>query len=212
VASRATADELPAGDFASWLRAGRAGRARGTGTDVPCGTCTACCTSAYFVHVAPDETDTLRCIPPALLFPAPGLPPGHMVLGHDEDGRCPLLKAGACSIYAHRPRICREYDCRVFPAAGITEAGGEEKAAVNRQIARWRFSHPTDGDRAAHDAVRAAAAFLRVHADAFPAGIVPRNPTQLAALAIAVHELFLAARRASDRDLVAAITDLASGR
>jgi Fe-S-cluster containining protein len=212
VASRATADELPAGDFGSWLRELRDTRARRTGTTVPCGSCTACCTSAYFVHVAPDETDTLRHIPRALLFPAPGSPPGHVVLGYDERGHCPMLKDGACSIYADRPRICRAYDCRVFPAAGITDAGGAEKAAVNRQIARWRFYHRTAADRAVHDAVRAAAAFVRDHADAFPAGVVPRNPTQLAALAIDAHALFLADPRPSDRDLVAVITDLASTR
>ena len=36
--------------------------------------------------------------------PAPGMPPGHTVLGYDEAGDCPMLVAGACSISAHRPR------------------------------------------------------------------------------------------------------------
>ena len=35
-------------------------------------TCTACCTSSQFVHIEPDETDTLAHIPAALRFPAPG--------------------------------------------------------------------------------------------------------------------------------------------
>jgi hypothetical protein len=39
---------------------------------------------------------------------------------------------------------------------------------------------------------------------------VPQNPTQLAALAIDAHALFLAEPRPSDVELVAAITDLAS--
>lgn len=204
--------DLAAGAFGSWLRELRTARARGSAADVPCGSCTGCCTSAYFIHVAPDETDTLAHVPPQLLFPAPGLPPGHRVLGYDERGHCPMLQSGACTIYAHRPRTCREYDCRIFPAAGITDAGGQAKAAINRQIARWRFDHPSSADRAAQDAVRAAAAFIREHADAFDGGVVPQNPTQLAALAIDACALFLAEPRPTDAALVAAITDLASTR
>lgn len=210
MARPATDSDLPAGDFGAWLRGVRAARAAGGGTDVPCGSCTGCCTSGYFIHIGPDETDTLARIPRPLLFPAPGLPPGHVVLGYDERGHCPMLVDGACSIYEDRPRSCRQYDCRVFPAAGIDTAGGDEKAAINRHVARWRFTYPREDHRDAHDAVRAATAFLRRHADAFPDGVVPSNPTQLAVLAIAVHELFLPERRATERDLVAAITDLAS--
>jgi Fe-S-cluster containining protein len=200
-------DELAAGDFAPWLRELRETRAVGDGTDVACGTCTGCCTSAYFIHVGPDEIETLKRIPRALRVPAPGLPPGHVVLGYDARGHCPMLVDGACTIYAHRPRTCRQYDCRVFPAAGIA-AGGEEKHAINRQIARWRFAYPSDGDRDAQAAVRAAVDFLRAHANAFPAGVVPSNPTQLAVLAIDAHELFLGPDRASDADTVAAIVTL----
>ena len=209
MASPATAEDLPAGDFASWLRDVLDARAGG-GTDVPCGGCTGCCTSSYFIHIGPDESETLRRIPRRLLFPAPGLPPGHVVLGYDERGHCPMLVDGACSIYVHRPRTCRQYDCRVFPAAGIDDPGGADKDAITRQIRRWRFDYPTQHDRDAHAAVRAAAAFLHSHADAFPAGIVPSNPTQLAVLAIDVHALFLGMRRASDRETIAAITRLAS--
>ncbi|HET7720760.1 MAG TPA: YkgJ family cysteine cluster protein, partial [Acidimicrobiales bacterium] len=101
---------LPAGRFSTWLVR--------IGVDVPCGTCTACCTSSQFVHIGPDERDTLSRIPKALLFPAPGQPKGHVVMGYDERGHCPMFVDGACSIYEHRPRTCRTYDCRVFPAAG----------------------------------------------------------------------------------------------
>lgn len=86
---------------------------------MPCGDCTACCTSSQFIHIAPDETETLGHIPDELLFDAPGFPAGHVVLGYDENGHCPMLVDGACSIYAHRPRTCRTYDCRIFPATGI---------------------------------------------------------------------------------------------
>src|SRR4051794_32709251 len=81
--------EMDAGDFGAWL-ADIEGALRGEhGTDVPCAGCTACCTSAQFIHIGPDERDTLAHIPTDLLFPAPRLPAGHVVLGYDEHGRCP---------------------------------------------------------------------------------------------------------------------------
>ena len=86
---------------------------------VPCGACTACCTSSQFVHIEPDETDTLAHVPAVLRFPAPGLPKGHVVMGYDERGHCPMLVDGACSIYEHRPRTCRTYDCRIFAVTGV---------------------------------------------------------------------------------------------
>ncbi len=174
--------------------AGLQGAIRGErGSEAPCGSCTACCTSSQFVHVGPDETDTLARIPAALLFPAPRQPPGHVLLGYDERGHCPMLVDGRCSIYEHRPRTCRTYDCRVLPAAGLTEDSGDsgDKAAIAHQAGRWRFDFPTQDDRDRRDAVRAAARFLEEHRALLPAGAVPTSPTRIAVLAIAVSEVFL---------------------
>src|SRR5262249_23063586 len=115
----AAKDVTPAGDFSTWLAATRRALGSDADVDVPCGTCTAGCTASYFIHVRPDETRTLARIPKALLFPAPGLPKGHKVMGYGENGHCPMLVDNACSIYADRPQTCRTYDCRVFPASGI---------------------------------------------------------------------------------------------
>lgn len=158
--------------------------------DVRCGDCVACCTSSYFIHIGPRESQTLSRIPKQLLFPAPGLPEGTVLLGYDEEGRCPMLVDGACSIYEHRPQTCRTYDCRVFRAAGIA-AGGTDKRLIERRARRWRFSHPAESDRREHASVRAAATFLWAHADRFPDGVVPGNPAQLAVLAIKVCGLFV---------------------
>jgi hypothetical protein len=177
--------DLPAGDFAAWLDAFRAAQSTGRGIDVPCGGCTACCTSGQFVHIGPDETDTLAHIPSELLAPAPRLPAGHVVLGYDSAGRCPLLVDGACSIYEHRPRACRAYDCRVFVASGVDVDAA--KPALVRRVARWRFSHPEPRDRRLHDAVRKTAAFIRDDDELRAAGLCPRAPADLAVLAIAVH-------------------------
>ncbi len=184
--------ELPAGDFSAWIIEMRGALRGENGTDVPCGTCTACCTSSQFVHIEPDETETLARIPSELLFPAPGLPPGgHVLLGYDERGHCPMLIDDRCSIYSHRPRTCRTYDCRIFPAADVA-VDEDDKPLIARQAQRWRFSHPTPAARTKHEAVARAARFLREHTGALPEGTVARSETQLAVLAVEVHDLFLA--------------------
>jgi len=189
-------EALPAGDLSAWL-AGLQRALDGTGSaDVPCGGCTGCCTSSQFVLVGPDEADTLAHIPPELLFPAPRLPAGHVLMGYDEHGRCPMLVDGACSIYAHRPRTCRTYDCRVFPATGVElddGPGGDDvgKAAIADRSRRWRFTHPGERDRVEHEALRAAARYVRDHPDRLPADVVPVTATQHAVLAVRIHSAFL---------------------
>ena len=148
------------------------------------------------------------------MFPAPGLPPGNVLLGYDESGRCPMLLGRSCSIYEHRPQTCRSYDCRVFPAAGIA-AGGRDKELIERRARRWRFSYPAEADRREHLAVQAAATFLQRHADCFPDGFVPGNPAQLAALAIKVYGVFAGdadesgspAQARADLDVAAAVLE-----
>ena len=83
---------VPAGDFSEWLRDAEASLQSGTGaTAVPCGVCTACCRSSMFIHINPEETQTIPRIPRALLFDAPGLPKGHLVMGYNDKGHCPIL-------------------------------------------------------------------------------------------------------------------------
>jgi Fe-S-cluster containining protein len=181
---------LPAGRFSSWLRRIRNAHAKENGANVPCGECNACCRSSYFIHIRPKETQTLIRIPRELLFAAPGLPNGNVLMGFDEYGYCPMLIDHRCSIYEHRPITCRNYDCRIFPAAGI-EAGDDDKALVMQRTRRWKFGYPAKLDRNQHSAVQAAAMFLRERGGCFPSGVVPGNSTQLAILAIKVYDVFL---------------------
>jgi uncharacterized protein len=183
-------EDLPAGEFSTWLQRMQSALRGGSGTEVPCDGCTACCTSSQFVPIGPDETETLARIPSELLFPAPRLPAGHVIVGYDEQGHCPMLIAGRCSIYEHRPRTCRTYDCRVFAAAGIEIEDGE-KALIARRVRRWRFDFPTELDRNERDAVRAAATFVREHDDLLADRRAPTNPTEVAVLAVEVHDAFL---------------------
>jgi Fe-S-cluster containining protein len=163
---------LNAGRFSDWLADMQAALRGEHAADVPCDGCTACCTSSQFVHIEPDEAETLAHIPRALLFPAPGAPKGHTVLGYDDNGHCPMLVEGRCSIYEHRPRACRTYDCRIFAATGIL-LRDERQAAIRERADRWQFDFLTDVDREQHDAVRAAARFVD-----------DVNPTQRAVLVI----------------------------
>jgi Fe-S-cluster containining protein len=183
---------LDAGDFGSWI-VEMQGALRGERDSVvPCDGCTACCTSSQFVHIGPDETETLARIPAALLFPAPRMPRGHVLMGFDERGHCPMLVDNRCSIYEHRPATCRTYDCRIFPAAGVEVEDGD-KALIAQRARRWRFTFASEADRVRRDAVAAAAAFVREHRDAVPPERVPSNATQLAVLAIELHADFLQA-------------------
>ncbi len=181
---------LAAGEFSTWLIEIQ-GAIRGEhGSDVPCGSCTACCTSSQFIHISPGETDALAHIPPALLFPSPGLPRGHVVMGYDERGHCPMLIDNACSIYEHRPHTCRAYDCRVFPASGV-DLDEANKMQIAERVRRWQFSYADDSARVQHLAVQAAASFITNDIDSLPERSRPANATQRAILAIEIHDDFL---------------------
>ena len=164
------------GAFADWLRQTRTAHQTDADVDVPCGDCVACCTSSYFVHIRPDDAGTQRRVPAELLFPTPGAPKGHVVMGYDQRGRCPMLEEGRCSIYEDRPLTCRAYDCRVFAAAGIDA----DRPAITARARTWVFDYPTEDDRRAHAAVRAAAAFLRRHPECFTGGAQADSPAHLA--------------------------------
>jgi Fe-S-cluster containining protein len=182
--------DLPAGCFSSWLRRTRSTLVKENGVYVPCGECRACCTSSYFIHIRPEEKETKARINKKLLFPAPVLPKGNVLLGYVKNGCCPMLINDRCSIYEHRPLTCRSYDCRIFTAAGIA-AGDADKALINQRVKRWKFSYPTRLDRDQHAAVQAAAKFIQERAECFPGGAVPTNLSQLAILALKVYKVFL---------------------
>jgi Fe-S-cluster containining protein len=191
---------LPAGAFSDWIVDMQAAMLGQSDADVPCDGCTACCTSSQFIHISPDETDTLAHIPADLLFPAPRLPTGTVLLGYDERGHCPMLVDDQCSIYRHRPRTCRTYDCRIFPAAGLQP--DDDKAPIIDQARRWQFTFPTAADQTEHDAVRAAAACLGEHRDSMSGPVARAPAAQLAAMAIDMHHLFLAYDQATGQKSV----------
>jgi Fe-S-cluster containining protein len=199
------ADQLPiaAGSFSEWL----ADTQQASPADMPCGSCNACCRSSYFIHIRPDDIAALDHIDQELLFPAPGLPEGHFIMGFNQQGACPMLVDDQCSIYAYRPQTCRDYDCRIFAATEIA-AGGVDKQDVNTQAVRWQFDYPDQTDELDHQAVQAAVTFLQDHAEHFAGDVLPSNPTQIALLALNIPHLFHTSKSAlSDAEKVAAIAD-----
>ena len=153
---------VDAGGYAAWIEGMQRALRGEADADVPCGTCTACCTSSQFIHIAPDEIDALAHIPAELLFPAPGRPSGHQLLGYDERGHCPMFADGRCSIYAHRPRTCRTYDCRVIAAAGLNLDDDPTRSGIAERVRAWTFGMETGRDRARATAVRGAVEEIRV--------------------------------------------------
>jgi hypothetical protein len=183
-------DGIDAGDFGAWLIQARAALRGTQGSRVPCGDCTGCCTSFYSIEVRPTDAAALEQIPPKSLYRTLGATTGNWTVRPNADGTCPMLSCGKCTIYAQRPQTCLDYDCRVFAAAGIT-AGGADKAVINRRVEEWRFQFVRDEDRAAHAAIRAAAAFIRDQRARFAPGTAPLNPLGIAALALRVYPVFL---------------------
>ena len=190
---------VPAGNFSEWLEVTLRSDRSPEIADVPCGDCTACCTSSYLIHIRPDEAAALARIPDGYLFDAPGLPSGHVVMGYDEHGHCPMLVDAQCSIYDDRPQTCRDYDCRIYAATG-TEV--PDKVMVVEQTRRWEFETPTELARVQQEAVRTCTEYLRAHARRLPAGSVPTNPTHFAMLAISLHEVFVSGEPGAERAIV----------
>jgi Fe-S-cluster containining protein len=141
-----------------------------------------------FIHVGPEEKETIRWIPRALLFPAPGLPEGHLLMGYDDRGQCPMLVDSKCSIYEHRPQTCRDYDCRLLAATGVP-ADEHRQPEIAQRVAEWVFAYETDEERAEHTALQRAAAFLENNRGLFPEGSLPGQPGPLAALAVRVYRV-----------------------
>lgn len=142
-----------------------------------------------FIHIKPEETKTIQRIPRALLFPAPGLPKGHVLLGYRDNGSCPMLVENKCSIYEDRPQTCRDYDCRVFAATGVL-VDFQTQPEIAHRVSEWVFTYESKESREEHRIVKKTAAFLQENRDLFPPGSLPSYPAQLAACAIKAYRIF----------------------
>ena len=180
-----------AGDFATWLRQMQAVlRGSATGTDVPCGDCVGCCSSHWPVALRAEDDALVPLVPAWLLLEPEDAPEGVRYMGYREDGTCPMLVKRRCRVYAQRPQTCRDFDCRIFTAAGIASAG-KDKPLIDERLRLWRFSYASPEDLAVHEAIQAAAAFLQGEARGVPGFHFPVAPIALAGLALKAHTVFL---------------------
>jgi len=97
-----------------------------------------------------------------------------------------MLLDGGCSIYEHRPRACRAYDCRIFAATGIEVEETQPKIAA--RVRRWVFAFETEEDTALHEAVQAAARY-----------VIERDGGELNATGLALRALSAAEDRTRPR-------------
>jgi uncharacterized protein len=127
-----------------------------------------------------------------------------VLMSHASNGHCPMFVNGRCSIYEHRPNTCRTFDCRVFTATGVMP--DPDRRAIADRAGRWEFEF-ADNDENTMSACQSAADFLRTHEGDLPVGTVPRNPSQIAALAIRLHRLFLDSNGSLTNPSVEAVSD-----
>jgi hypothetical protein len=135
----------PIGSLTTYLR--KLQRMRRTGrTDVPCGTCNACCRSPKLhVDLRPEErADWPDAVP---------LDDGW-ALPKKPDGSCAKLIDGKCSVYARRPISCRAYDCRLALLSGMIPG---DDPIMRKAITQWEgFAIKTAEDHIYHLAARLA--------------------------------------------------------
>ena len=155
--------KIEAGSFSAWLEMTKKSIANGTGITVPCGSCGACCRSAFYIAVRQNEIKAFAHIPKELLSEIPGVPEVYYI-GFNEQGHCPLLIDDLCSIYEYRPHSCKTFDCRVYTATGI-KLDKEDNSPINMRVNEWKFSYATKNDRIQQGNLLRAVSILKENLD-----------------------------------------------
>lgn len=197
---------MDAGPFGEWLAAMRAVLRGERDADVPCGDCVGCCVSSYPIPLRPQDQKARAEVPEQFLL-GQSAQGQRWLMGFREDGSCPFMNGRKCDIYAHRPQTCRDYDCRIYAAAGLVPDGN--RAAIEARIRQWRFSFASDEDAAAATAVRRAGQFIQRNAALFPPAVRAGSATAAAVLAVKAYPVFLTEQPASHEWLAAQVMGLA---
>jgi uncharacterized protein len=196
--------------FGEWLAATLATLHDDVPADVPCGACNPCCRTFHQIHIRPGEKRARMRLPREYLSVARGLPPGYLLLGYTDEGACPMLVAGRCTIYEDRPFVCRTYDCRLYAASGVEP----DRPDIAARVRQWEFSYASPDDRERQKAVLAAVRFIHDTPSCLPGEAARRQQIRLATLAVVTHELFRPGatrgrrrRPVTDRDRELAVAD-----
>lgn len=102
---------------------------RGDAGPVPCASCSACC---YYDGIPVDKKRDRRRLPHLMTERNRD---GELVLQRHADRACAHLGAQGCTVYEHRPSVCRSLDCRAFSAMGLVEY-----CAPNHRTPDWEFA------------------------------------------------------------------------
>lgn len=172
---------VDAGSFGQWLAAMRAVLRGERDADVPCDDCVGCCISSYPIPLRPEDARARAEVPEEFLLGTMAAGERWM-MGFREDGSCPFMETGRCGIYTDRPQTCRDYDCRIYAAAGLVPDGN--RAIIERRVKQWDFSFTSDEEREAAAAVRRTARFIQENAARFPASLRAGSATAAAVMAI----------------------------
>jgi uncharacterized protein len=191
---------VDAGSFGQWLAAMRAVLRGEAEADVPCGDCIGCCISSYPIPLRPEDVKARAEVPEQFLLGATATGERWM-MGFREDGSCPFMQQRQCGIYASRPQTCRDYDCRLYAAAGLVPDGN--RAVIEQRVREWRFSLDSAAEQAQAEAVRRAAHFIRDNALLFAPGMRARSATAAAVLAVKTYPVFLAGQEPAAPDVMA---------
>lgn len=200
-----TAGRFGAGTFGEWLRGMRAVLRGERDAEVPCGTCVGCCVSSYPIPLRPGDELARSEVPEQWLIGS--APAGeNWLMGFREDGSCPFLTDRCCSIYSGRPQTCRDYDCRIYAAAGLLPDGN--RPVIAERVGAWEFTFSSGEELLEADAVRRAAQFIRANQAHFPAAMRAGSATAAAVLAVKCYEIFLSAVSTSDvKDTVRSVIE-----
>jgi uncharacterized protein len=191
---------IDAGPFGKWLASMRA-VLRGEGdADVPCGSCVGCCVSSYPIPLRVED-EVARDLVPEQWLVGSSKPGERWLMAFREDGSCPFLSTQGCGIYADRPRTCRDYDCRIYAAAGILPDG--ERPLIQQRVRDWEFDFESPDARRQALAVVRAATFIRENPGLFPVSMRAQSATAAAVMAVKGFELFLSDQSLERPELVA---------
>ncbi len=135
--STGTKGRFEAGTFGDWLRDMRAVLRGIRDADVPCGTCVGCCVSSYPIPLRPGDELARSEVPERWLIGSTAAGE-NWLMGFREDGSCPFLNDCRCSIYSGRPQTCRDYDCRIYAAAGLLPDG--DRPIIAERVNAWEFT------------------------------------------------------------------------
>ncbi|MGC4029619.1 MAG: YkgJ family cysteine cluster protein [Steroidobacteraceae bacterium] len=197
---------VDAGPFGEWLAAMRAVLRGERSADVPCGSCVGCCVSSYPIPLRPGDEVAREQVPEQWLL-EPALPGERWLMGFREDGSCPFLEAKCCSIYADRPQTCRDYDCRIYAAAGLMPDG--DRPVIAERVRAWEFAFSSEQERRDAEAMRCAARFIRQHQAQFPQAMRAGSATAAAVLAVKTYVLFVSTDMGPTAEMVGRVIDAA---